>query len=83
MRNSILSAIAVGLSTLAIIGCATTDVPEPVANECADCARGKAGESIWCESCEKGYVSGKPVETKCKKCFVAMTGGPPCEGCAD
>ena len=47
---------------------------------CPACAKGKAGEAVWCDSCKVGYVDGKKIA--CKGCFVAKTGGPACEVCA-
>ena len=34
---------------------------------CTGCAKGKSGESAWCDGCKKGFVDGKAV--KCKTCF--------------
>jgi hypothetical protein len=32
------------------------------------CAKGKAGEPVWCDACDKGYVDGKPAG--CKGCVA-------------
>jgi hypothetical protein len=48
----------------------------PAETECAACAKGKAGESVWCEDCNAGYVEG--VKTGCKGCYQAKLGGPAC-----
>ncbi len=47
---------------------------------CAACAKGKAGEAVWCGSCKAGYVDGNKVA--CHGCFLAKTGGPACKACA-
>ena len=44
------------------------------------CAKGKAGETVWCDGCSAGYVKG--TKTKCKGCFTAKSGGEPCKDCA-
>lgn len=50
------------------------------ATGCQACAKGKAGEAAWCDSCKVGYVDSKKVA--CKGCFLAKTGGPACAHCA-
>ncbi len=40
--------------------CDKEKVAEAASAVCA-CAKGKAGEPVWCESCKKGYVDGKEV----------------------
>ena len=47
---------------------------------CKACAKGKAGEAAWCDSCKVGYVDAKKVA--CRGCFLAKTGGPACAACA-
>ena len=34
---------------------------------CSRCAEGKAGKTVWCDHCGKGYVDGKSVG--CKGCW--------------
>ena len=47
---------------------------------CEMCAKGKAGETVWCAKCAKGFVGGE--STKCEGCYAAKQGGPACEACA-
>ncbi len=47
---------------------------------CAMCSRGKAGETVWCDGCNAGYVAGEKI--KCQGCYTAKTGGPPCPTCS-
>ena len=57
---------------------AMADSPEKVA--CATCAKGKAGENLWCDDCNAGYVGGE--KTGCQSCFEGKTGESVwCEGC--
>lgn len=37
------------------------------------CAQGKAGEPVWCDVCDKGYVDGKPAG--CKGCVAEAKQG--------
>jgi hypothetical protein len=39
--------------------------------ECIACEKGLAGETVWCESCNVGYIDGYKVE--CKHCFEGMS----------
>lgn len=50
------------------------------AKACPMCAKGMAGESVWCDHCNAGFVHGEKVA--CKGCFAAKTGGPPCPKCS-
>ena len=50
------------------------------ATECAACAKGAKGESVWCDACAQGFVAGEKVT--CKGCYAAKTGGPACATCA-
>ena len=62
-------------------GCASGTCPiKATASGCQACAKGKAGEAAWCESCKAGYVDSQKVA--CKGCFLAKTGGPACVNCA-
>jgi len=67
-------------------GCATKQcgtkqcAGKATATACQACAKGKAGEATWCESCKVGYVDSKKVA--CKSCYLAKTGGPACAHCA-
>lgn len=48
---------------------------------CEACTKGMAGETVWCDHCNAGFVEGKKVT--CKTCFDHTTaGGPACEDCA-
>ena len=58
-------------------GCCAVKATTPA---CQACAKGKAGEAVWCDSCKAGYVDSKKVA--CKGCFLAKTGGPACPACA-
>jgi hypothetical protein len=56
---------------------AATDEP---AHECAACAKGKTGETTWCDSCGVGYVNGEKVT--CKACYEGKSGKATwCESC--
>jgi hypothetical protein len=35
------------------------------------CAEGKAGGTVWCEKCNKGFIKGKT--SKCKSCWQGKT----------
>ncbi|MDE0883632.1 MAG: hypothetical protein OSB21_13650 [Myxococcota bacterium] len=35
------------------------------------CAEGKAGGTVWCEKCDKGFIKGKT--SKCKSCWQGKT----------
>jgi hypothetical protein len=40
------------------------------------CDKGKAGETVWCGDCGKGYVDGK--EKACEGCVTGAIAGTPC-----
>jgi hypothetical protein len=40
--------------------------------ECASCAKGAAGETVWCEGCKAGYHDGTKI--KCQRCYEGATG---------
>jgi hypothetical protein len=50
------------------------------ATACPMCAKGMAGETVWCEHCKAGFVGGEKVS--CAGCYAAKTGGPPCPKCS-
>ncbi len=88
MRRGWISMVLVGALSLGLAACSaeTTDSDgdgggdtpaEPAETACETCAKGKAGDAIWCENCTKGYVDG--AETACKDC-VAKNGM--CDACA-
>ena len=74
---------------LALIGCASSSpksvepraVPVAIALDedaadfegCDLCARGEAGENLWCDECSVGFVGGQKIE--CEACFTGMSGG--------
>lgn len=85
MRSFLMVAI-VGLAALGAAGCASGHGPhgqgmhEGGTMACEACAKGQAGESVWCDHCGAGFVGGQKVT--CKGCYVAKTGGPACPKCA-
>ena len=77
MTRFCLAVIMAGALAAATVGCRTTKTAHA---GCPGGAQGKAGEAVWCDACNVGYVDG--TKTKCKGCFTAKTGGTPCEACA-
>ena len=84
-----------GLS-LALIGCASGSmnnvepkaIPVAIALDedavdyqgCDLCARGEAGENLWCDECSVGFVGGEKVT--CEACFTGKSGGTAwCDDC--
>ena len=45
---------------------------EPQKHVCEACKKGQSGETIWCESCNTGYINGG--QEKCKSCFDGKIG---------
>ncbi len=82
MQRSGLILMAVVLLLAGVAGCALTHDSPVNVPRCDVCAQGKAGETLWCDGCSKGFVMGSPVNTKCQGCFTQMTGGPECAACA-
>ncbi len=39
---------------------------------CTACEKGNAGETVWCDSCNAGFVDGEMV--KCKSCYEGKSG---------
>ncbi len=79
--NYFLIAIAV---LFLFIGCQSQQVVEessPVKSDCLICDKGISGETVWCASCDTGYVKGDKV--KCHNCFQGMTAKKDvwCESC--
>ena len=69
----------------AFVGCATTSTeatPVAVAEKpaCETCAKGKSGESVWCDHCGAGYAEGKKMA--CQGCWKAKADGTECTSCA-
>ena len=67
------------------IGCGKTEASvaskAAAKSSCATCAKGLAGETVWCDKCAKGFVDGK--KTGCKSCFEGKSGNTTwCESCA-
>jgi len=77
MTRFCVALIMAGVLAVSTFGCQTTKTAH---SGCAGCAVGKAGEDVWCDACNAGYVDGK--KTKCKGCYTAKTGGEPCEACS-
>ncbi len=47
---------------------------------CTACDKGKAGEAVWCDTCNAGFIDGKKID--CKSCFDGKTGKSVwCESC--
>ncbi len=47
---------------------------------CTACDKGKAGETVWCDTCNAGFIDGKKID--CKSCFDGKTGKSVwCESC--
>ncbi len=46
---------------------------------CTACDKGKAGEAVWCDSCNAGFIDGKKIT--CKGCFDSKTKGTVCKTC--
>ena len=70
-----------GALALATTGCEAKveDAPPADTDEaCADCAKGKGGDNVWCEDCSHGFIDGE-MATECKGCFEAKTGGVACK----
>ncbi|MBT6229597.1 MAG: hypothetical protein HOI47_23380 [Candidatus Scalindua sp.] len=84
MKSSIkyfLVAIAV---LVLFLGCESQQVVEkssPDKHVCSACDMGQSGGTVWCDSCNAGFVKGKKV--KCKHCFEGMSGEKSgwCESC--
>ena len=74
MRTSVLTVLALVCAAFLLSGCG-----EEAAAQCS-CEEGKAGGTVWCEKCSKGYVKGKA--TKCEGCVEAANSGGECEACA-
>lgn len=55
---------------------------QPEGTACETCAKGKAGEAVWCESCSVGFHDSKKI--KCQGCFDKLTGktDKDCASCA-
>lgn len=63
-----------------LTGCQSAEPAADDATAQCSCDQGKAGESTWCESCEKGYVESEAVS--CKGCYAKKTGAAEsCESC--
>jgi hypothetical protein len=89
MRISIATLAITGLLAFSLSACsAEVKVEEgggdaPAADTeaaCAECAKGEAGEAVFCKECKKGYVDGA-VATECEGCFAkkaGIEGAPPC-----
>lgn len=70
----------------AFAGCGASEqsaaTPAKITTEQAvcSCEKGKQGETVWCASCDKGYIGGEA--TGCQGCVnTALGGGGACESC--
>lgn len=83
MRAATIIMLVIALAVV-MVGCEkaqeTTTKEPPAKAACETCAKGKAGETVWCEGCGAGYVGGE--KTGCESCFAAKKGGPACPTCA-
>jgi len=78
MRTHLLTILAICCISLLLSGCG--DSTTKSAEAACVCEKGEAGESVWCESCDHGFVGGK--EVACKDCYQGKTGAETwCEGC--
>ncbi len=91
--KKILTMVATGLLVASLTACSaetgdggaapaepageTPTAPADEEGACEACAKGKAGEDVFCAECKAGYVGGDNV-TACAGCFAAKTGGPDC-----
>lgn len=80
--NTFLGLLA--LCTFSLVGCATTGTTAApavaeAASSCDSCAKGKAGETVWCAHCNSGYHAGEKVA--CESCYKAKTEGTACTSC--
>lgn len=81
MKNIIggLVILVCALFFLGACGSATPEAHSGHEAQACSCAKGKAGESVWCDACGHGYVEGKKVA--CKGCYDAKSGGEACTDC--
>lgn len=91
MRNSMATLALTGLLACSLCACYAEVKTEdgdgggdaPAADtetSCAECAKGKDGEAVFCVECKKGYVEGAVV-TECEGCFgtkAGVEGAVPC-----
>ena len=88
MRTIITTLALTGTLAIGLCGCYRTaektdpgkvpadgDVVVEVEATCV-CEAGKAGETVWCTECSKGYVDG--TEKGCEDCVKSKLGGPDC-----
>jgi len=87
--NTFLGLIA--LASFSFVGCATVGsapaaepavaaTAEATHTGCDSCAKGKAGETVWCAHCNKGFHEGAKIG--CEGCFKAKSEGTACTSCA-
>ena len=74
MRKIMISAVLVGLVLAGFTGCASS-----TGDSACTCSQGKSGGTVWCESCETGYLAGQ--KTSCKDCVTAAGDGRACTSC--
>jgi len=73
--------LLLAVATIPLQGCSSSkEMSAASASACEMCAKGKAGESVWCDGCEAGYVDSAKVS--CASCYAGKTGNDTwCEGC--
>ncbi len=85
MRTPLGVGVLVLLSSIVLVACTSSPSADSGGGaagyeaDCAICALGKTGSSVWCDDCDAGYVAGEQVT--CRDCFSATKGGPPCPTC--
>ncbi|MBI4229938.1 MAG: hypothetical protein HY608_03800 [Planctomycetes bacterium] len=76
MRTGRMGVVAAFLALAAVLsGCGTgggNTTGGAQATGCPMCARGKAGEAVWCQGCGAGYVGSEKIT--CRGCYDARTG---------
>ena len=75
MKKFVIVVAILSLLPLLFAGCGGKE-----AEAACSCDVGKSGATVWCEKCEKGYLSGEA--TKCQDCVTAKKAGKECEACA-
>ncbi len=82
MKNVVRSLIVLIVVLFLFAGCQSSQMDlgsKFDEHACTACDKGKAGEAIWCDTCNAGYVNGKKIT--CKGCFDSKTKGTVCKIC--
>ena len=80
----------IALTSFSLVGCATVSsapaaepavaaTTEATPTGCDSCAKGKAGETVWCAHCKKGFHEGTKIG--CEGCYKAKAEGAACTSC--